>query len=138
MTSLIFGFDRSAGETAEDSTGSFQSGLDALQNLTTGMIRHMESRLSPKHAGACGQQYSTENSSQPQYRNASAQVRAEQPARDGADEESAHEGEINITQPPVEQAGHAGKRHGMHDVCADHHFGREAVKQQQQHHNDAA
>ena len=40
MTSLVLGFDGSTGKAAEDSTGSFQSRLDALQNLTTGMIGH--------------------------------------------------------------------------------------------------
>jgi hypothetical protein len=40
MAGLVFCLDISAGKTAEDGAGSFQSRLDPLQNLSTGTIDH--------------------------------------------------------------------------------------------------
>jgi len=97
-----------------------------------------KSYSSPEHSRTCGQKDRTENPSQPKYRNPSAQVRAHQPAGNGANEERTYQAKIDIAQAPMKQAGNPGKRDGMHNVGSDHYFGWKTVKQQQQHHNNAA
>ena len=66
-----------------------------------------------------------------------AQVRAEQTTRNGADQKVANQVEIDVSQSPMQQAGHAGERDRVNDVGSDHNLGWETVEQKQQHHDDA-
>ena len=67
-----------------------------------------------------------------------AQLRTQQPTRDGTNQKRADEIRIDIAKAEMKQASHPGQDHGMNDVRADHDFGREAVEQKQKHHDDAA
>ena len=65
-------------------------------------------------------------------------MRAQQSARDGPDQQGAYKVEIDIPQSPVEQAGYTGQDYGVNDIGPHHDLGREAVEQQQKHHDNAS
>ena len=70
--------------------------------------------------------------------NARGQMRAEHSAGNRADQQGADQMPVDIACPPVQQAGDAGQNYGMGNIGADHDFGSERIKQEQQHHDDAA
>src|SRR5208337_980322 len=94
--------------------------------------------LSPQHPCPGHQQDRAQDSSQPEYGNARAQMRTQHSAGNRADQQGGDQVGIDVARPPVQQAGDAGQNHGVGNVGADHDFGHERIKQEKQHHNDAA
>src|SRR5579864_727943 len=74
----------------------------------------------PEHASAGCQQYCAKQPSQPGYRKMRAQMRSQQPTGYRTNQQGTHEIGINVAQPEMQQAGHAGEYDGVDDVGADH------------------
>src|ERR1700732_2085603 len=92
----------------------------------------------PEHARSRHQQNRAQDSPQPQYGNARAQMRAEHSAGDRADQQRADQMPVDVPRAVVQQASDAGQNHGVGNVGAHHDLGSERIKQKQQHHDDAA
>lgn len=91
-----------------------------------------------KHARPGCQQHRAQDTSQPGNGHSRTQVRTEQSARDGTDQERANQVNVNIVHPKMEKTGDARKYQGMHDIGADHDFWLKAEEEQKHHHDDAS
>lgn len=81
--------------------------------------------LRPQHSCAGHQQDCAQDSSQPEYGDAGAQLRAENSSGNRADQQGSYEMSVDVARPPVQKAGDSGENDGVGDVGANHDFRRE-------------
>jgi hypothetical protein len=62
-----------------------------------------QSESRPKHPRPRQQQQSAEDTPQPQHRHPRAEMRPEKPARDGSDQQPAHQSEVHVPQTKMQQ-----------------------------------